>query len=633
MHRRLLFPLTGKPHHTLKPGLLLLIPFLTQLGRADLRTDLTGYYSFESEAAGTVANSAGTLGGAGFENDGAKLFGGEAAAVTEPLSNLPGVALAGSGALACDGDGDFANLSVAPVTTDMDFTVSIWFKPQTGGSGITGANRAFIFESEPAYAISFGLRAGSAGTTNFQLFADQAAGTDPNQDFEIPNAEVDQWHHLVLTYTVETGLLEGYLDGEARYQLFLTEPLSFIAGFHTGTYRSANGRYFRGFIDEQVFWQKALTVEEAAALHTGGVAAKSFAVISGELGNQPLRTGLTAYYSYDTHMDRLVSNDAVALGAPGFDGDAADLNGDYSSPDSILQPLTNDVSQARAGSRALLCDGINNYAAIDGNPVDPAQSWTVAAWFKPDTSGQGYGGAATRAFIFETGLNFPISFALRGAADPDATTFQMFSLLNTGTAISAAVDRPNTELDQWHHFVQVYDAAAGTITGYLDGEAALSLSTVEGETPVPLQTYGGFRLGTYRAADGRWFTGLIDEVGMWQRPLTAGEIGLVYGLGSAGLSLSAAGTAGETTVTGFSGVAGSPGSYQLTWSTTAGLKYAVEASSDLTDWSTTLAEEIPASGDSLSFRIVPTLPAPAGALYDPGAAGGGQRFYRVRLNF
>lgn len=610
---------------------VLLFPFCGATARADLGTDLTGYYSFESEVAGTVPNGARALSLPGFPNDGAKLFGGEAAVPAVPLSSLTEAVRAGTAALACDGTGDFADLTAAPVTTDADFSLSVWFKPQTAGAGLTGASRAFVFESEPAYALSYGLRAGAAGTTNFQLFADLATLPDVNLNFEVPNAEVDQWHHLVLTYAVATGVLEGWLNGTIRYQTTLAGPLSPIAGFHTGTFRSANGRWFKGFIDEQVFWQRVLTAEEATALHAGGMASKAFAVIAGEAGNQPLRTGLTAYYPYDAHNERVVANAAVALGAPGFAGDGAQLRGDFTLPGNVLPPLTNAPALARAGSRALLCDGINNYAGIDGNPVDPTLSWTVSAWFKPDTGGLGYAGAATRAFIFETGGNYPISFGLRGATNPDDTTYQMFSLLNSGAALSVSVDKPNSQLDQWHHFVQTYDAATGAITGYLDGVAALSLSAVVGEAPVPLQTYTGFRLGTYRAADGRWFKGLIDEVAMWQRPLGRSEIELVYALGKAGLALPAAGAASAPAV--FLAVPGQPGVYQITWPTIPGLKYALEASSDLIDWSTTLAEEIPATGSTLGFQIVPALPAPAGALYDPGAAGSPQRFYRPKLKF
>ena len=47
---------------------VLLFPFCDPAARADLRTDLTGYYSFESEAAGTVPNGARALSLPGFSS-------------------------------------------------------------------------------------------------------------------------------------------------------------------------------------------------------------------------------------------------------------------------------------------------------------------------------------------------------------------------------------------------------------------------------------------------------------------------------------------------------------------------------------------------------------------------------------
>ncbi|MES2707049.1 MAG: LamG domain-containing protein [Verrucomicrobiota bacterium] len=624
------FPSTRPGKRRVAGGLALLAtPLLCQPAQADLLTELKGYYPFESQAAGSAPNVARSLGMTGFDNDGARLFGGESGAASVPLSIAPGTFRAGTGALACDGTGDFSDLAVSPIVVTGDFSVSVWFKPQTGGAGLTGTARAFVFESKPAYAVSFGLRAGSGGNASFQFYADITEGADPNLSYELPNSEVDQWHHFVYTYDLANTTVKGYLDGELRYEIFLPAPLLDITGFNTGTYRSANGRWFSGFIDEQVFWQRALTPEEIGAVFTGGGGNKTFAVISAEAGNAALKTGLAAYYPYDSHNDREVANAAVALGAPGFAGDSALLTGDYVTPDNIVPPLTTEASQARSGTGALLCDGVNNYASIDGNPVDPTLGWSVSAWFRPDTGGLGYESAATRAFIYETGVNYPISLGLRGGAASDTTNIQMFSLLNTGTAVFAGYELPSAQLDQWHHFAQVYDPGAGTITGYLDGVVTHTLSDTVDGTQYPLQSYTGFRLGTYRVADGRWFKGLIDEVAMWQRPLAESEVRQVLALGQAGVALTGGGPAPE--ITGFTGVPGSPGAWQITWTTTAGLKYALEASSDLKDWSTTLAEELPATGTSLSFQIVPSLPAPAGALYDPGAAAGKQRFYRARI--
>jgi hypothetical protein len=203
----------------------------------------------------------------------------------------------------------------------------------------------------------------------------------------------------------------------------------------------------------------------------------------------------------------------------------------------------------------------------------------------------------------------------------------MFTQFTNGGSKTADLNVSNAQLEQWHHFMQTYDATTGVITGYLDGVATHTLTDDVGGVRFPLQTYAGFRLGTYRAADGRWFKGLIDEVAMWQRALAPGEAAMVYSLGNASVPLSSSGAG--LAVTAFGKAAG--GGYEIAWSTTAGLKYSLEASSDLIDWSTELVAEVAATGASMNFIISPNFPPPPGGLYDPGLDGAEKRFYRVAL--
>jgi hypothetical protein len=607
----------------------LVLPFSAS---ADLLSDLKGYYTFEHESLGIVANSARAFGSSGFASDDARLLGGDPSGLgIVPLSQVPGTFRAGTAALACDGAGDYADLVASPVSTAADFSVSVWFKPNTGGAGITGADRAFVIESKPGFGISFGLRAGTAGNTNFQLFADSSTGTDPSATYNVPNAQVDQWHHCVITFVAATRTVTGYVDGVQRYQFVSPAALTAATGVNTGTYRSADGRWFKGFIDEEVFWQRKLDVTEVTALFGGGNTSQSFATISADPANQALRIGLTAYYAFDSEVERQVANDAVALGASGFPGDSATLHGDFFSPDNVAQPLTNDPAQARSGNGALLCDGVNNYALINGLPVDQTQSFTISAWFKPDTGGAGYAGVTTRGFIYESGTNYPLSFGLLGSTTAGMSNFQLFTNLSDTTGRSANFLVPNGQVDNWHHFLETYDVNTGILRGFVDGVEVHQLNDATATGRLPLATYSGFRLGTYRGADGRWFRGLIDEVAMWQRPLEPDEIATVYALGLSSVPLSTASGSTRLKFTNFKRNA--DGSYEVAWSTISGLKYTIEASGDLLDWSTELASEIPAAGTTLNFKIVGTFPPPPGTLYDPGLAGSNQRFYRVKLKY
>jgi hypothetical protein len=269
----------------------------------------------------------------------------------------------------------------------------------------------------------------------------------------------------------------------------------------------------------------------------------------------------------------------------------------------------------------LIGDGTNNYAHINGNPVDPNLEWSAAIWFKPDTGGLGVTGTV-RSFVFETdGTTYPISFGLRAGAGASSTVFQLYTH-TTSTSTSQDAIVPAAQMDQWHQLVLTYDAALGTMTGYLDGAATYNLALGPGTT---LQSYTGFNLGTYRTADGRWFKGLLDELAFWQRRLSSSEVGQLLALGRAGASV-------LTKIQAFTTNGAPAGCFTLTWRAAPGLRYAVEASSDLRSWSDTVVTNYVAAAETVSVFISPVQPPPTNGYYDPGLNGASQRFYRVRWN-
>ncbi|HRZ37016.1 MAG TPA: hypothetical protein P5534_11715 [Candidatus Paceibacterota bacterium] len=608
---------------------------LSALPLGGLLNDVTAHYAFETHVDGVVGNEARAAGYAGFARDEALLNGaeGDPSALMPPFTTAPGKARAGAGALDCDGIGDYGDILGSPVLIDWDWTVSAWFKPDTGGAGLSGTTRAFVFETAgSAYPISFGLRAGTSGNSNFQIYSDYASGTDPYRDFQVPNADVDRWHHIAIVYRSAAAAIEGYLDGTLTHQIPLSGAFNTSwSGFRVGTYRSANGRWFKGQVDEVALWQRALSTDEIAGLFTAGDQSQTLAARIGLPGGDSYKSELTAYYDFDARTDWVVANRAPAVGGTGFfPDDALTMYGGAIDPAARIYPLSNDPALARAGQGALSCDGTDDYAHIIGDPFDPNQNWSAAAWFKPDTGGLGVTDAA-RLFVFEsTGANYTLSFGLRaGTPDPDTgdprTDFQIFTVSAAG---APAVSYPlaNSLVDQWHHIVITYDAAAGVMKGYLDGSPTHTLAL--GPDSV-LQDYSGLNIGTYRAADGRWFAGWIDEVSAWQRTLSPGAVAQAYAMGSAGESWL---TGGPPRIIAFAPAASPQGGWTLTWQAVVGRKYDIEASNDLEDWSDVVADDYAATAATASIVIVPTQPPPANGFYDAGLSGASHRFYRVRWN-
>lgn len=143
---------------------------------------------------------------------------------------------------------------------------------------------------------------------------------------------------------------------------------------------------------------------------------------------------------------------------------------------------------------------------VDGPLGATARSFSC--WFnKSAASGEqilvGYGSTVNRYFSLAYGNTTTMGVEIGG-------TFYSFS----GTPTYST----------WHHFCVTYDGT--TLKGYLDGvpgtPVTVTLNTVSGEK---------IRFGNY-TGDALYFGGILDDVVMWGRALTAGEVATLYSSGA-----------------------------------------------------------------------------------------------------
>jgi hypothetical protein len=229
-----------------------------------LLDNLVAYWDFE----GGTANHASATGGTAYNGS---LLGN---------ASTSGTSKVGTGALLMDGNGDYMDVT-ANVNVNQPWAVSAWFRTTVASAG---AARQSVYESvgtptSVGYTMSYGLREGSPTTsTAFQLFCDNTAPTaDVSASKQVPDASVpNTWYHIVTIFKpatpTEAGSLTGYLNGVQDYNLVIPVNTTVVAadGFHLGTYRLADGRWFSGSIDEVAIWNRALTPTEAAEVYTRG---------------------------------------------------------------------------------------------------------------------------------------------------------------------------------------------------------------------------------------------------------------------------------------------------------------------------------------------------------------------------
>lgn len=203
-------------------------------------------------------------------------------------------------------------------------------------------------------------------------------------------------------------------------------------------------------------------------------------------------------------------------------------------PDGLLQSGATAGAPGGLRGNALLLDASagNQHVLLPlafGPGTDLGQDFTISAWYKLNDLPAENG--SSRYFVFESDLNFEVSYGLRnlGLGEPGINDGQVF----TGGGGSIGV--PDAGISGWQHVLATYAVEGDTMTvrTFINGSEIQSLTS--GALSFAAS---GFHFGAARAgADNRGFDGLMDEVAVWDRPLTEGEIYEVYLRGEAGEAL------------------------------------------------------------------------------------------------
>ncbi|MDX6439408.1 MAG: hypothetical protein QOF45_1991, partial [Gaiellaceae bacterium] len=151
-------------------------------------------------------------------------------------------------------------------------------------------------------------------------------------------------------------------------------------------------------------------------------------------------------------------------------------------------------------------DGVNDWVTIpDANSLDLTSGMTLEAWVRPSALG------SWRTVVFKErpGGNVYGLYADQGGSRPLGQVFIGSERSATGTAA--------LPLNAWTHLATTFDGAVvrlyvnGVLAGSASFAGAMAAST------------GVLRIGG-NSVWGEWFSGLIDEVRVYDRALTAGEI-------------------------------------------------------------------------------------------------------------
>jgi len=164
---------------------------------------------------------------------------------------------------------------------------------------------------------------------------------------------------------------------------------------------------------------------------------------------------------------------------------------------------------------ALNPDGDGMHIEIDDFP-GPDSGLTISAWIKPDNIDAGNGQRIFADDVDTTGY----ALSMSDSGNPGIIRF--FNRDADSGDISLDTD-DIIENGTWYHVVGVYDAEDNTRSIYIDGVKRTSYSGVDDDWAAPGTASIGGEIE--ESAENNYFDGVIDEVRVYDRPLSESEIG------------------------------------------------------------------------------------------------------------
>ncbi len=214
------------------------------------------------------------------------------------------------------------------------------------------------------------------------------------------------------------------------------------------------------------------------------------------------------YYKFNEGAGNQVVNYAIPQGggnpaAPSFE--------------SAIIPVNWNTATPRLGTGAWNPGGVGGQRLLSNGPTNLSQSYTIECWMKTNFTytggqlGRLFGDYSTATFRCYIGWYGPGAHYLGG------NTGNLCGACASATSGSATAPLANVCDQNWHHLALVFDAAASTITGYVDG----NLDQQQAAAPGAIGT--NFMLGGVVGA-GDPFNGSIDEFRFWSEARSQAQI-------------------------------------------------------------------------------------------------------------
>ncbi|OGD25759.1 hypothetical protein A2819_02300, partial [Candidatus Azambacteria bacterium RIFCSPHIGHO2_01_FULL_40_24] len=300
----------------------------------------------------------------------------------------------------------------------------------------------------------------------------------------ITTLAISTWYHATITRT-PAGAIVLYLNGSQEGTG--TGAVNPASPFVIGDFYNLTGNYqFNGLIDDVRVYNRALSAEEIQTLFNSGAA--KFNVSP----TKYLTSGLVGYWTMDGNNVNWATGAVTDSSGRGNTG-----------------TITNMATSTAIGKigQALSFDGVNDYmrAVITSVPTE----FTVTAWIKLNEIGRE-----------------------QHFAEFTSNQFYVASNNRLGTGIwGTAAGITTLAISTWYH-ATITRTPAGAIVLYLNGSQ-------EGTGTGAVNPASPFVIGDFYNLTGNYqFNGLIDDVRVYNRALSAEEIQTLFNSGAAKFNVS-----------------------------------------------------------------------------------------------
>ncbi|MGH1404827.1 MAG: LamG domain-containing protein [Alphaproteobacteria bacterium] len=491
---------------SLTAALLLCLPQTTYA--QDYTTGLVSHWTLD-ETSGTNAND-----GAG-TNTGTLQDG-----LNAGTNTTPGAI---GTALQFDGSNDNIDAGNDPSINGItgNITVSVWVKADT-----LGDNKSILSNSRDCCGTynGFELDRRSTGAYRFTLWN----GTSRSISTPVI-AVTDRWQHIVGTY--DGAQIRIYVDGteenSVSYSGGIGSPASF--NFKIGELGYLpNVWAWDGAIDDVRIYNRALTSTDVDALYHSYTCSNPNSVTGALYFNDDekvlqycngsswtgigpkstLSSGLVGHWTLDETSGASIADSAGSNTGTWTDG------------------VNNDVAEETTTGQngaALTFDGTDDEIIIPHFALSGTSGLTIASWVYLDN-------AVTDPRIIsknDTAFNSGHDWAL--FMDDSGGNERLTTRLRTSgnSAAHRFISSYNLPLDEWHHVAVTYNETTALISMYVDGVFHSSQTHPDGGPIDAGNTGRNIAIGN-SGAGGRFWDGMLDDIRVYERPLSASEISKLY---------------------------------------------------------------------------------------------------------